>query len=261
MTNGLMLAFLFFMGSLMGWCLEVVYRRFSPANKSRRWINPGFLIGPYLPLYGFGLTALYLLASIEQTTLIAEVTAGSKIILFLIMALVMTSMEYVAGLIFIKGMNVKLWDYSKERFNFQGIICLRFSFYWALLSAVYYFFIHPHITNALYWFSQNITFSFVVGMFFGVILVDLGYSFGVVSKIRTFAKENEVLVRYEELKLQIRENAAENMEKNHWLMQFKSEVPLGEHLKRYVEIQSAFFAADMEDAFGLNAGNQRFNSK
>ncbi|MFR2966298.1 MAG: putative ABC transporter permease [Anaerovoracaceae bacterium] len=61
MSDILILSFLFAMGSLLGWCLEVVYRRFSPANKSRRWINPGFMTGPYLPIYGFGLIALYLI--------------------------------------------------------------------------------------------------------------------------------------------------------------------------------------------------------
>ena len=90
MNEFLKLAFLFFMGCLLGWCLEVLYRRFTPANKERRWINPGFLVGPYLPLYGFGLCTLYLLANIENTSLIEEVTAGSKILLFLVMAVVMT---------------------------------------------------------------------------------------------------------------------------------------------------------------------------
>lgn len=250
MSVFLILAFLFAMGALMGWCLEVVYRRFSPANKSRRWINPGFLVGPCLPLYGFGLTALYLLAGLEKTPLIAEVTAGSKTVLFIIMAVVMTAMEYVAGLIFIKGMKVKLWDYSNERFNLQGIICLRFSIYWAFLGAVYYFLIHPHIMHALLWFTQNITFSFFIGIFFGVFFVDLGYSLGIVTKLRAFAKENEILIRYEELKLQIRENAEEYKHKKHWLLQFGSEVPLAEHLNRYFALQQAFL---------LDAKSKTFN--
>lgn len=139
MNEFLKLAFLFFMGCILGWGLEVLYRHYSPANKTHRWINPGFLVGPYLPLYGFGLCALYLLASLENTSLIAEVTYGSKLLLFLVMAIVMTLLEYIAGLIFIKGMKVKLWDYTNEKFNLQGIICLRFSVYWAILGAVYYF--------------------------------------------------------------------------------------------------------------------------
>jgi len=52
MSNILILAFLFFAGCLIGWGIEVIFRRFEPNNKARKWINPGFLIGPYLPLYG-----------------------------------------------------------------------------------------------------------------------------------------------------------------------------------------------------------------
>ena len=56
MNQVLIFAFLFFIGSCLGWCMEVFFRRFfSRANPERKWINPGFLAGPYLPLYGFGL--------------------------------------------------------------------------------------------------------------------------------------------------------------------------------------------------------------
>ena len=51
MTIFLMIAFLFFIGALLGWGLEVIYRRFKKTNIDREWINPGFLVGPYLPLY------------------------------------------------------------------------------------------------------------------------------------------------------------------------------------------------------------------
>ena len=240
MNKFLILAFLFFIGCFLGWGLEVLYRRFSPANVSRRWINPGFLVGPYLPLYGFGLCALYLLANLENTPLISEVTAGSKILLFIVMSLVMTLFEYIAGVIFIKGMKVKLWDYSNEKFNFQGIICLKFSIYWAILGAVYYFLIHPHILQALHWFGNNLAFSFVVGMFFGVFAVDVVYSLGIVTKVRAFAKENDILVRYEELRQQIRQRSEENKEKLHWFLRFASGEQLKEHLQRYLELQEAF---------------------
>lgn len=63
----LTLAFLFFVGSVTGWIIELVYRRFfSSANPERKWINPGFCTGPYLPLYGCGLCVLYLIASLEN---------------------------------------------------------------------------------------------------------------------------------------------------------------------------------------------------
>lgn len=47
MTLLLKLAFLFFIGSVTGWILELLYRRFlSDTNPERKWINPGFLAGP-----------------------------------------------------------------------------------------------------------------------------------------------------------------------------------------------------------------------
>ena len=67
MSIFLTLAFLFFVGSVAGWGLEVLFRRFiSAANPERKWINPGFCTGPYLPIYGCGLCVLYLIASLEK---------------------------------------------------------------------------------------------------------------------------------------------------------------------------------------------------
>ena len=249
MSEALILAFLFFMGCIVGWGIEVIFRRFKKENVSRKWVNPGFLVGPYLPLYGFGLCGLYLLASLENTSLIEEVTAGSKIVLFLIMAIVMTLFEYIAGLIFIRGMHVQLWDYSKEKFNIQGIICLKFSIFWAILGAIYYFLIHPHILNALQWLSHNLQFSFFIGAFFGVFMVDVVYSLNIVMKVRAFAKEKQILVKYEELSAQIRENAEQQREKLHWFLHFKSGTPLKEHLLKYAELN----ASDIKDFVRSNS--------
>ena len=209
MNEILKLFFLFFIGCTVGWIMEVFFRRFNKQNVDKKWINPGFLNGPYLPLYGFGLCILYLLAGLEKYNLIANPVVN-KVVLFITMAFCMTLIEYIAGVIFIVGMKVKLWDYSKEKFNYKGIICLRFSIIWAILGAIYYFCIHPYIINALNWFSANLEFSFILGTFFGIFMVDVCYSFNVVSKIRKFAKENNVLIKYEELKHHIRKTAEED---------------------------------------------------
>lgn len=164
MNKFLILAFLFAAGCLLGWCIEVLFRRFSPQNKTRQWINPGFLTGPYLPLYGFGLCALYLLATLE-TFIPVENAALRKLLLFAVMAAAMTLLEYIAGLIFIKRLHIQLWDYSGMWLNLDGIICPLFSLCWALLGAAYYFLIHPYILDALIWFSENLAFSFLSACF------------------------------------------------------------------------------------------------
>ena len=98
----LILAYLFFIGSVIGWGIELLFRRYiSSANPERKWINPGFCTGPYLPLYGTGLCILYLIASLEQYAFFKS-TAANKVFLFCVMAVFMTVIEYIAGLISLK---------------------------------------------------------------------------------------------------------------------------------------------------------------
>ena len=190
----LVILFLFFIGSTLGWVLEVLFRRFFTAKK---WINPGFLTGPYLPLYGFGVAGLFGISLLPINTGVAWL---DSVIIILIMGAAMTLIEYIAGLIFIKGMKIRLWDYTDRWGNIQGIICPLFSFFWLIVSALFYFFIDNHVLQAVIWFVHHIEFAFVVGLFMGVFLVDLVQSLNLSAKISTFARENKIIVNVEKLK-------------------------------------------------------------
>ena len=153
----LCLAYLFFIGSTFGWVLELFFRKFfSGTNPEHKWINPGFCVGPYVPLYGFGLCILFLLALLGEHWNVRS--AGGRIALFAAMALSMTVIEYIAGVVSLKVLHVRLWDYSRRWGNIQGLVCPLFSFFWAVISAVYYFCVHPYILNALRWLSENLAF-------------------------------------------------------------------------------------------------------
>lgn len=231
----LILAFLFFIGSIVGWVIELIYRRFfSSANPSRKWINPGFCTGPYLPLYGCGLCILYAITLFENVK-IAENPWLNKIILFLIMAVCMTVTEYIAGIISLKLLKVRLWDYTDEWANIQGIICPKFSAFWSIIGALYYFLIHPYIHNALEWFSHNIAFSFFIGLFFGVFIIDMAHSAQLVAKLKKYADENNVIIRYEAIKLDIRLKHDELKKKYHFFRPMRSLTPLPELLKELKE--------------------------
>jgi len=227
----LTLAFLFFIGSTAGWVLELFYRHFASMKKGeRKWMNPGFCTGPYLPIYGCGLCVLFLLASLE-----GKLPWMNKFVLFLLMALSMTAIEYVAGLWCLKRTKIRLWDYSDQWGNVQGIICPKFSLYWTIIGALYYFFIHPRILGALNWLSRNLAFSFVIGMFFGIFILDYAHSAQLVSRMKAFAEKNDVIVRYEALKLHIRQTEERAKEKYHFFRPFHSQLPLGEHLKQMAD--------------------------
>lgn len=231
----LILAFLFFIGSVSGWVTELLFRRYiSSANPERKWINPGFCTGPYLPLYGCGLCLMYLIASLEELHIIQN-PFWNKAALFLIMALCMTAIEYIAGIVTLKAAKVRLWDYTNEWGNLQGIICPKFSLIWALLGAAYYFLVHPNILKALNWLSENLAFSFFIGLFFGFFIIDVVHSSQIIIKLKNFAEENDVILKYEEIKAKIRCHQDARKQKYHFFAPFRSEKTLAEHLKEWGE--------------------------
>ena len=124
MNLALVLASLFFVGSVLGWCLELLFRNI--VHRSEKIINPGFCTGPYLPIYGFGLCTLFLLASLEEKSVIAD-PFWNRVALVVAMGAGMTAIEYIAGLFCLKYLKVRLWDYSDLWGNIQGIICPIFS--------------------------------------------------------------------------------------------------------------------------------------
>ena len=225
----LTLAYLFFIGSTLGWVLELLYRNLT--REKPGWVNPGFCTGPYLPIYGFGLCALFLLASLERYHFLED-PLWDRIALFLAMAVGMTLIEYVSGLFCLKFLKVRLWDYSDLPGNIQGIICPQFSAAWAVLGAIYYFLIHPHILDGLAWLSRNLAFSFFIGMFFGIFLLDAVHSAGLVVKLKQFAEENQVIVRYEALKEHILAVHTQRQEKYRFFRPFRELIPIREYLKQ-----------------------------
>ncbi|MDE7082440.1 MAG: putative ABC transporter permease [Clostridia bacterium] len=227
----LVAAFLFFVGSVIGWCTEVIFRRCFTAKK---WINPGFLTGPYLPLYGFGVAGLFGISLIPIDTGSA---AWDAVIVILVMGVAMTVIEYIAGLIFIKGMKIRLWDYSDRWGNIQGIICPLFSLFWLIVSAFFYFVISPFVIDAVVWFVNHMAFAFVVGLFFGVFIIDFAHSVNLSAKIRAFAKKHDVVVSFEKLKESIKEKIEKKHKKSSFIFPFKSERGLTVELENYTNKQ------------------------
>lgn len=223
----LVAAFLFFVGSVLGWCIEVIFRRCFTAKK---WINPGFLTGPYLPLYGFGVAGLFGISLIPIDTGSA---AWNAVIIILIMGVAMTLIEYIAGLIFIKGMKIRLWDYTNRWGNIQGIICPLFSLFWLIVSAFFYFVISPFVIDAVVWFVNHMAFAFVVGLFFGIFLIDFAHSVNLTAKIHAFAKKHDVVVSFEKLKESIKEKLEIKQKKASFIFPFKSENGLTAELEHY----------------------------
>ncbi len=133
---------LFAIYCFLGWTLEVIYRSIT----CRKFINAGFLFGPFIPIYGMG---AFLTLALHELMLHQPV-----IIQFVVFGLAITLMEYLVGFLAEKIFKLKLWDYSETRFNLHGRVCLHFSIFWTVLVFVFALWIHPFIYQRLSLFPE-----------------------------------------------------------------------------------------------------------
>lgn len=119
-----------------GWLLEHLYCKWTTGHYQQE----GFLFGPFKPMYGLAPLCILLLANR------VEMTWGGMVLLCL---LVPTFVEALSGWMLDKAFNRRYWDYSQHQFQWRGYICLRFSFYWLLLSLLVLYGLHP-LLAALY---------------------------------------------------------------------------------------------------------------
>ena len=187
---------LFVIGSLLGWCIELLFRRYV---SQKRWMNPGFLMGPYLPIYGFGVILLYGLSNIPFGI---ENEFIEVIVKILFIGVAMTLDEFIAGLIFIKGFKIKLWDYSNRKGNIMGIICPIFSVIWLAVGSLYYFLLNPFLVQSISWISENLIYTYFVGGVVGAMVVDFAYSIHLATKLKEFKEYRDL--RFEEFKKELK---------------------------------------------------------
>ncbi|MDY4413088.1 MAG: hypothetical protein SPE43_01740 [Ruminococcus sp.] len=126
------IVFFFFIYAFLGWCTEVIYA----CVNSGKFVNRGFLNGPYCPIYGFGVVAVVMCIYPVKDNLP---------VLFFGSVILTTALEFVTGFILEKIFNEKWWDYSDEHFNIKGYICLKFSLMWGLACIIVVRVIHPII--------------------------------------------------------------------------------------------------------------------
>ncbi len=123
--------------SFAGWIVEVIYRSWT----QKRFVNAGFLFGPFVPLYGMGALLVLALGSL--------LNACHPVLFIIAVGIVLTVLEYIIGFASEKIIGLKLWDYSTNRFNLHGRICLSFSVAWAIFAYALAMLVHPHVVEGV----------------------------------------------------------------------------------------------------------------
>jgi len=159
--------------SFLGWIIETVFRSIT----QRRFVNAGFLYGPFVPLYGFGALVVINLHEImyDSSIFLSALTYG----------LLISGMEYLTGVLLEAVFGIKLWEYSDNDFNLHGRICLTFSLFWTGLALLLALFIHPFIDGVLALFParQQLLAAVLLTAYF---LVDMAVS---VTTLASFKKQ------------------------------------------------------------------------
>lgn len=134
---------LFFLYCFLGWVWESCF----VSVKKGEWVNRGFLYGPALPIYGFG--ALIILG-------ISYPVADSVPLIFVFGMAGATALEYATGALMEKLFHMRYWDYTKNRFNLHGYICLGCSLGWGVFSVLLVKVINPPVESILFMLPEKL---------------------------------------------------------------------------------------------------------
>lgn len=102
---------LFIAYSMIGWMIEVV----ATFPDTKCFVNRGFLIGPYCPIYGWGALAI---------TILLKRYMEDPLVLFVMSTIICSIIEYLTSYFMEKKYHARWWDYSNKKFNINGRICL-----------------------------------------------------------------------------------------------------------------------------------------
>lgn len=175
--------FFFYFYCFFGWIFESTY----VSIKSRKFVNRGFMRGPFLPIYGSGAIMMLVVSMPFQDNLVLTYFAG---------CVGATALELVTGIAMESLFKVRYWDYSNQRFNYKGHICLSSTIAWGFLTILMTEFLHKGVERLILAVPYGIVTALtaVVSVF---IIVDFTLSFKTALDLR------DVLIGLEKAKAEM----------------------------------------------------------
>lgn len=165
---------LFLIYSFVGWVLEVIYTLFT----DKKLTNRGFFIGPYCPIYGVGALLIVIFLSKFQQHPFA---------LFILAVVICSVLEYYTSYVMEKIFKIRWWDYSNNKFNINGRICLETMIPFGVIACLLVYVINPFLVLNLNKLPESCL--VVVSLIFGVLLIaDFITSFNIINNFKKTVK-------------------------------------------------------------------------
>lgn len=166
---------LFLVYAVIGWIVEVI----NAYIKNKKFINRGFLIGPYCPIYGVGMLAIIRLLRGYM---------DNYMVLFILSMTICMVLEYLTSYFMELIFKARWWDYSSKRFNINGRICLETAIPFGLGGMMIMYVINPVIESVLNSISNNVLLVLAISLM-TVFLIDLVVSFFIIIKFRNMSSK------------------------------------------------------------------------
>ena len=165
----------FYIYSFFGWCIESSY----VSIRKRKFVNRGFMRGPFLPLYGSG-AVLLLFVTIP--------VRDSLILSFIFGAAAATVLEYITGACMEALFKVRYWDYSNNPFNLHGYVCLGTSLAWGFLTIVMLRIVHEPVEHLVLSINQTVQ-DILTAVLTVYVTADMALSFRAALDIRAMLEK------------------------------------------------------------------------
>ena len=164
------LVLIFFTYSFAGWFMESV----GGIAKEKKFINRGFLIGPYCPVYGIGVVGISVFLQKYQ----ADIP-----VVFVLSTVICGTLEYFTSYIMEKLFNARWWDYHNKKFNINGRICLETLLPFGIGGTLILCYINPILYSCFDNISA-ITLNIIVIFLCVLFAIDFIVSFCIISSFK-----------------------------------------------------------------------------
>lgn len=188
---------LFMIYSVEGWIMECTLGLIE----KHKFVNRGFLIGPYCPIYGFGVLSVSLLLS---------KISNNIILLFLLSTLICGTLEYLTSYFMEKIFKARWWDYTRRKFNINGRVCLETLIPFGIISVLIICFANPWWINNLHKIPTNVLHILSISLFI-IYIIDTFISFNIILKFKNMTKKEKD--NTEEITKKVKETAEAAIEK------------------------------------------------
>lgn len=162
--------FFFYFYCFFGWVFESTY----VSLKKKEFVNRGFMRGPFLPIYGSGAIMMLVVSMPFQENMILTYLAG---------CVGATLLEFVTGAAMESLFKVRYWDYSYQRFNYKGYICLSSTIAWGFLTIFMTEVLHKGVENVIMAIPSQVL-SLITMVVTVYITVDFTLSFKAAMELR-----------------------------------------------------------------------------